>query len=282
MITLDNLTYIYRGSVPALNGITAQIGPGIHLLLGENGAGKTTLLHVIAGMRIPLMPSMCLIDGEPVGKRLPSVMRKVFLVSDNMDIPFATIEEMTVRHAVFYPTFNPEMLRRNLEKLGMTGREHIDEFSLGNRKKAILAYALALGVEILLLDEPANGLDISAKQKVLSMMAECVGEDQTVILSTHTVSDFRQLFDSVMVLSVGQLMVNRPVWEITEIVDFVTSDTPLPEAIYVEQTLGRFSSIVPHVAGSLVTDIDYVMLYNAIHSPSSGPALMKLLNTPES
>ena len=122
-------------------------------------------------------------------------MRRVFLVSDEMQFPFKTIDEMVRYHSVFYPSFDPEMLHRNLETFGMTGREPIDSFSLGNRKKAFLAYAFALKTEILLLDEPANGLDISSKQQTLNMMAECVDESQTVILSTHTVADFQQLFE---------------------------------------------------------------------------------------
>lgn len=64
MIVLDNLTYSYRHSRRnAITGVTAEIGPGIHLLLGENGAGKTTLLHIIAGLRTPQKPDECTIDG---------------------------------------------------------------------------------------------------------------------------------------------------------------------------------------------------------------------------
>ncbi len=279
MITLNNLTYSYRHSRRnALTDITAEIGTGIHLLLGENGAGKTTLLHIIAGLRTPARADECTIDGVDTALRSPELMQRVFLVSDEMRFPFKTIDDMAKYHAVFYPSFDSEMLHRNLDTFGMTGHEPIDSFSLGNRKKAFLAYAFALRTEILLLDEPANGLDISAKQQTLNMMAECVDESQTVILSTHTVADFQQLFESVIVLSAGNLVLNSPIYEITDKVDFVNIDTPPSDAIYIEQSLGRFRAIVPHRPETLDTDIDYVLLFNALQSPGSRHSLLSLLN----
>ena len=209
-------------------------------------------------------------------------MRRVFLVSDEMQFPFKTIDEMVRYHSVFYPSFDPEMLHRNLETFGMTGREPIDSFSLGNRKKAFLAYAFALKTEILLLDEPANGLDISSKQQTLNMMAECVDESQTVILSTHTVADFQQLFESVIVLSAGNLVLNSPIYSVTEKIDFINADVPPTGAIYIEQSLGRFRAIVPHRPDFVSSDIDYTLLFNALQSPSSRHALLSILNSSES
>jgi len=277
MIKLDNLSYRYRHSTQALSDITAEIGTGIHLLLGENGAGKTTLLHVIAGLLRPDKPRECTIDDAAPADRNPSLMKRIFFVSDDMRFPFDTIQEMVDRHAAFYPSFDAEMLRNNLQTFGMTGREKIDSFSLGNRKKAILAYAFALRPDVLLLDEPANGLDISAKQATLSMMAECIGEEQTVILSTHTVADFEQLFDSVILMSAGRLIINMPVWQIVEHIDFISDNTPPENTIYVEQSFGRFRAVVPHIEGTDTTDIDYLLLYNALHNVSSRHKLITIL-----
>lgn len=268
MITLNNLNYSYDKSRLALSGISAEISHGIHLLLGENGAGKTTLLHLIAGLRCAPQPQQCTIDGQPSSLRQPSLMSRVFMVTDDMQFPFATINEMIKRHAVFYPSFNPEMLQQNLSTFGMTGHEAISSFSLGNRKKAILAYALALQPEVLLLDEPANGLDISARQSALTLLAKCVNESQTVIISTHSVFDFRQLFESVMMLSAGKLILNRPIWEITARIDFITDRFPPENALYIEQVFGQFRAITPHQPSSEPTDIDFLMLYNALNSNS--------------
>lgn len=284
MISLCNLSYAYRNRKDfyAINDMTADITPGIHLLLGENGAGKTTLLHLIAGLLIPADPEQCLVDGMAPGRRDPALMQHIFFVSDDMKFPFPTINEMVRLHAPFFPAFDHEMLRRNLETFGMNGDEPIDSFSLGNRKKAILAYALALRPTVLLLDEPANGLDITAKQLILSLMSECIDESQTVILSTHTVADFMQLFDSVILLSAGRLILNMPVWEIVERLDFVTETMPPADAIYIEQYFGRFRAIVPRRPGSPLTDIDYLLLYNGLQNVSSRHSIIKLLSETDS
>lgn len=169
MIVLNNLTYRYRKGAEALTDVSASIGPGIHLLLGENGAGKTTLLHVMAGLLYP-SSGECLIDGEDASRRLPSELSRMFFLGDNMPFPAKTINEMSRIHAVFYPGFDPVQLQENLKSFGLTGDEPIAKMSLGNRHKSQVAYALALRTDILLLDEPANGLDISAKQALQSML----------------------------------------------------------------------------------------------------------------
>lgn len=281
MISFNDLSYRYGKKTPALESITADIPEGIYLLLGENGAGKTTLLHLIAGLLKAIPEGACSLDGAPTALREPSVLTRTFFYSDEIPFPYRTIRQMVRHHAVFYPSFDPEMLEQNLADFEMTGNEPIDQFSLGNRKKAQLAYVLALHTDVLLLDEPANGLDITSRTKLLRMMARCVSETQTVIISTHTVWDFQNLFDGLLVLGHGRLLVNMPIWEIAGRVRFVHSPAPVEGAIYQEPEFGRFKAIVPNTAADETTDVDFVVLYNALQSPASRN-LVELLSAPES
>jgi hypothetical protein len=281
MISFNDLSYRYGKKTPALESITADIPEGIYLLLGENGAGKTTLLHLIAGLLKAIPEGACTLDGAPTALREPSVLTRTFFYSDEIPFPYRTIRQMVRHHAVFYPSFDPEMLEQNLADFEMTGNEPIDQFSLGNRKKAQLAYVLALHTDVLLLDEPANGLDITSRTKLLRMMARCVSENQTVIISTHTVWDFQNLFDGLLVLGHGRLLVNMPIWEIASRVRFVHSPAPVEGAIYQEPEFGRFKAIVPNTAADETTDVDFVVLYNALQSPASRN-LVELLSAPES
>lgn len=281
MISFNDLSYRYGKKTPALESITADIPEGIYLLLGENGAGKTTLLHLIAGLLKAIPEGVCTLDGAPTALREPSVLTRTFFYSDEIPFPYRTIRQMVRHHAVFYPSFDPEMLEQNLADFEMTGNEPIDQFSLGNRKKAQLAYVLALHTDVLLLDEPANGLDITSRTKLLRMMARCVSETQTVIISTHTVWDFQNLFDGLLVLGHGRLLVNMPIWEIAGRVRFVHSPAPVEGAIYQEPEFGRFKAIVPNTAADETTDVDFVVLYNALQSPASRN-LVELLSAPES
>lgn len=277
MITLDNLSYRYGKNLVALDGISVTIPTGIHLLLGENGSGKTTLLHVIAGLRLAVPSDSCLIDGMPTASRSLPVSSETFIYTDSMTFPYKTIAEMERYHAPFYPAFNAEQLHRNLAAFGMTGREPIDRFSLGNRKKAQLAYILALRPKVLLLDEPANGLDISARDTFIRMLAENVSEEQTVIVSTHVVFDFQNIVDGVIVLNHGRLVLSMPVWEITDRIAFVSDSMPPANALFMQQYLGRFNAIVPN-DGSVQSDIDYVVFYNALQSANRDSVLSSLLS----
>lgn len=263
MITLKNLTYAYRKGVEVLSNASASIGGGIYLLLGENGAGKTTLLHLTAGLLSPAKGE-CLIDGSPVSERRPEIMSRVFFLGDNMDFPFVSIEEMTRCHAVFYPDFDPEMLRRNLDRFGMTGRERFSRMSLGNRHKAQLAYALALRTEVLLLDEPANGLDIPSRLHLQSMIAECVTPDQTVIVSTHIVSDLRNLYDGVLVLSRGRLVLADTVDSLLQRVSFTVTSEPPVAPLYVERRFNAYHAISPADSCDESCDVDDELLFKAL------------------
>ncbi|MDE7411838.1 MAG: ABC transporter ATP-binding protein [Paramuribaculum sp.] len=266
MINLNHLNYCYRSGVNVLHDITAEIEPGIHLLMGENGAGKTTLLHIMAGLRYPRTATECTIDDVSTSLRLPSVLSKVFLLTDDMVFPYPTIAEMERYHAPFYPNFDAALLAENLSEFGINPRDSINNFSLGTRKKAYLAYALALRTDILLLDEPANGLDIDSKTVLLRMLSRNITDNQTVIISTHTIWDFQNLFDGVLVLSQGRLVLAEKVWTIVKSLAFVNSLEPISNALYLTQNMGRFQAIVPN-DGTLDTAIDYVLLYTALHSP---------------
>lgn len=278
MLTLDNLTYRYNKSKKlAIDSATAEIGPGIHLLLGENGAGKTTLLHLMAGLLTPTAGT-CLMDNYPTSLRLPEIMNRLFLVSDNMTIPSRNINSFAQVHACFYPNFDADLLKSNLADFGMTGSEPLKQMSMGTRRKALLAYALALRTELLLLDEPTNGLDITAKQKLQQILARCIGDEQTVIVSTHTVWDLLNLYDGVIALSQGKLLTAQPTWEITRRLAFVTSQLPPVSPLYVEQQLGLFRAIVPADPES-PTNLDFTLLYNALQSQARD-IIISMINKP--
>lgn len=277
-IKLTNLQYTYRkGHTRAIDSINAQIGPGIHLLLGENGAGKTTLLHLIDGLLKPTQGE-CRVDEGKTCLRLPSLMSHMIFLGPTTQFPALTINEMSRIHAQFYPNFSPEMLTENMANFGMTGNEKLKNLSMGNRQKAAVAYVLSLRTGIILLDEPATGLDIESKQALQQMIARCVEPDQTVIISTHNISDLRNLYDGVIVLSHGKLLLADTTDSILERISFtVTPDKPA-DAFYCEPRLDRFHSIVPNRNNDISSDIDYRLLYMALHQNDNSELRQTLNN----
>ncbi|MDE6513096.1 MAG: ABC transporter ATP-binding protein [Muribaculaceae bacterium] len=262
-IELKGLSFSYGKKSPALTDVSATVNPGIHLLLGANGAGKTTLLHLIAGLLFA-SEGKCLIDGGPASYRLPSVLSKVFYLGVNTNWPAVNIKELVKVHGQFYPNFSADVLAANLAEFGIDPAMKFSAMSMGMRQKASVAYALALGVRILLLDEPATGLDIESKQALQRMMARCVDADATVIVSTHNFTDLLPLYDSLLVLDKGKLLLNAPVDSILERLAFVTTTGVAPaEALFTIRRFGSLHSIIPNT-GNIESAIDYELIYLAI------------------
>ncbi len=259
MIELKDITFSYLKGTPALMGATATIRAGVNLLLGPNGAGKTTLMRLMAGMLQP-QPGVCDIEGEDVSRRSLDTLRRIFFVSDDCLYPLDSIADMVRRHAVFYSSFSPERLRRNLEAFGMTGDEKLSSMSLGTRKKAQLAYALALGVDVLLLDEPANGMDLGSKKILNTLIAQNIEDEQTVVISTHTVHEMRNLFDGVIFLDHGSIVMSETAGEIERRWAFITTPRPAEGALYCEPSVNGFRNIIVNTGG-IESDIDYELLY---------------------
>lgn len=264
MIDIKNLSFNYNKGYKALDNINANLGAGVHLLLGENGAGKTTLLHVIAGLLFAKEGS-CSIDGNDISLRRPSDMSKVFFMPEDITFPAKNINDFAKIHSQFYPTFNEEIFRQNLEIFHLTGNESFSSLSLGNRKKANLAYVMALGSDVLLLDEPTNGLDINAKKELLKIMVGSLREDQTVIVSTHTVWDLKNLFESVMMLRRGNLLLSMTTEELGSKLSFMASTAPSPNALYIEQDMNGFRWIEKNNDG-IETEINFSLIYSALMS----------------
>ncbi len=282
MIEIKKLEYRYqRKGMTALADITATVGPGIHLLLGENGAGKTTLLKMIAGLLIPSSGSVE-IDGVNPATRLPSVLNKVFYLGNETDTFMRSISTLINSHACFYPDFNEQALYENLRTFNIDPKQKLSSMSMGTRQKAMLAYALSLNTEVLLLDEPANGLDIESKEKLLRMIAASITPERIMIISTHTISDLVSLYDGVLVLQGGTLRLAALADDILERLAFASSYSEIPGALFSEWNAGLFRSILPvelaEERGIGEGNIDYRLLYSVLHSPAAG-LILDIINT---
>lgn len=274
MIELKDITFAYRkGFKPALLNVNGTVGSGLYLLAGENGAGKTTLLHVIAGLARPLAGE-CLIDGVPSASDNPLEMGHQFLLEENMYFPGKTIRKFAKIHSQFYPGFSEEKFTENLGIFGQTGNEPLRSLSLGNVKKAQLAYVLALGVKVLLLDEPTNALDIEGREMFRKMLASSMTPEQTVIVSTHTVNDLEKLFDGALVMHGSRMLFAGTQEDVASRLSFEYGANADPWALYSENQTGRFLNIYP--ADKEETMVDWRAFYMSLHSMNSEKILTQL------
>lgn len=276
MIDIQNVSFTYRKGAEAIADASANLGEGIWLLLGENGAGKSTLLHLIAGLLTPKDGTIT-VNGENTALRRPSTLANMFIVTDEMKFPARTINEFRFVHSRFYPCFSDDTLKANLTMFDMDGNEPLANMSFGTRKKAQLAYACSLGVNTLLLDEPANGLDIQSRKSLRRMLAINTSPEQTVIVSTHSVADLGPLYSGVVILNRGRMIASCTTEQILSHLSFNVGTTPSRDALYSEQDLGRFRTVVVNPTGEPATDIDFALFYGAMMTPARN-TILSLLN----
>ena len=276
-ITLNHLSYTYaKRHIDALVDITATIGPGVHLLLGENGAGKTTLMRIIDGLLFATSGE-CLLGDADVRRRRPSTLAAVAYLGAEMSFPARDIATMKRIHAPFYPNFDAAKLADSLAAFGIGETTPLRSLSTGNRRKAMTAYMLALGTDVLLLDEPTNGLDIDAKIELQKMLADAATPERTIIVSTHAVSDLQNLYDNLMVLRGGHLVLNAPLTAITAALSFEVGNLRPEQALHAELMGGRWHSVVPRQADTEETDVDFCLIYRALRG-EKGAEILSLVN----
>ena len=217
MIELNNLTFCYPNHHNAVfEDFSLHFDEGhIYGLLGTNGAGKSTLLYIMAGLLTPDKGGAWL-DNKVVRDRKPSVMREIFLVPDEFELPSVTLLQYIDDNAVFYPRFSREDLDAYLASFGMTVDVSLGGLSLGQRKKIFMSFAMATHTKILLMDEPTNGLDIVGKRQLREFLGKGIAPDRTFIVSTHQVKDIEAVLDHILLIDRNELLCNCSASQIYE------------------------------------------------------------------
>lgn len=201
MLNLNHVSYSYPGNPrPVISDFTMEIKPGgIYGLLGANGTGKSTLLYLMAGLLRPSSGSVSFKEQETF-LRLPSTLTDVFLVPEEIELPAVTLDKYVALNAPFYEKFDRDEMNRYLEHFRLDPDIHLGRLSMGQRKKAFVAFALACNTSLLLMDEPTNGLDIPGKAEFRRAIVSAMSDDRTIIISTHQVRDLERVLDHVAII----------------------------------------------------------------------------------
>ena len=243
MIKTDALTFGYTSRRKVLNNISLSLGEGhIHGLLGCNGIGKTTLLKIICGIMRPDSGSV-MVDGVDPMHREPQIFSELMIIPEEFDLPNVSLERYAKVTAPFYPQFDMGQMRGYCQELGVNTHDRLHSMSMGQRKKAYIAFALACNVKMLLMDEPTNGLDIPSKSVFRRLLAGYVDEGRMVVISTHQVADVESLLDNIVILDAKGVALNATTAEICQRLKFGKAEEG-DRVIYSERTIAGDMSVV--------------------------------------
>lgn len=261
MITLQDISLGYKRNRPVLESVTFESRPGtIYGLLGKNGEGKTTLLNIISGLLFP-DKGQCRVYGENPSDRRVSFLQHIFLLPEDITFPDVTADEYIKMYAPFYPTFRKDILAACIEAFEINGKDRVSQMSLGQKKKVAIALALAANTSLLLMDEPTNGLDIPSKSIFRRLVSAYVGEDRTVVISTHQVRDLESLIDAVILLDNRQILLNRSLEEIGRRL-FFRLVSPEEKVLYSEPVPSGIIGVGENTANE-ITPVSLELLFNA-------------------
>jgi ABC-2 type transport system ATP-binding protein len=236
-IVVDELTKVFRGDVRAVDRLSFTVEPGsITGFLGPNGAGKTTTLRMVLGLVRPTSGSAT-IGGVPY-RQLHDPSRIVGAALESSSFHPARTARNHLRIMCTVAGLPDSRADEVLALVGLqeAARRKVRGYSMGMRQRLGLAAALLGDPRVIVLDEPANGLDPDGIRWLRQVLRHLAGEGRTVLVSSHQLNEVEEVADRVVILNRGRLVSAGSIAELTAGSDSVLVRTPNPQAMHVALT----------------------------------------------
>ena len=216
MIEVRDLVKSFDG-LRALDGLSLTVPTGaVYGLVGPNGAGKSTLIRHLAGILRQDAGSVTA-DAEPVYEN-PAVKRRIAYIPDEVFYyTQATLRDMKRLYRDLYPSFDRERWEKLAPAFALDEKRPIRKLSKGQQKQAAFWLALSLRPELVILDEPVDGLDPVMRRQVWSLLLSDVAErGTTVLVSSHNLRELEDVCDHVGILHKGKMLLERTLDELQD------------------------------------------------------------------
>ena len=209
MLELRNITKTF-GDFKALDDLSMTVPKGaVYGLVGPNGAGKSTAIRCMVGVYRPDSGSVTM-DGEIVYENPDLKARIGYIPDDIFYFPAATLEEMRRFYQGVYPDFDDALFERLYEIFNLPRKTPIRRFSKGMQKQAAFHLAICCRPDVLILDEPVDGLDPVMRRQVMSLILADVAErGTTVLVSSHNLRELEDVCDHVGIMDHGKMLLEK-------------------------------------------------------------------------
>jgi ABC-2 type transport system ATP-binding protein len=210
ILRIEGVSKTYKNGPTALHSVDLTIARGeIFALLGPNGAGKTTLISIVCGIVTP-STGRILVDGEDAVANYRSVRRRVGLVPQELstDAFESVLATVTFSRRLFGRSGHSDYIEQLLRDLSLWEKRHakIKDLSGGMKRRVLIAKALSHEPDLLFLDEPSAGVDVSLRRDMWKLVRSLRDRGVTIILTTHYIEEAEEMADRVGVISAGKLL----------------------------------------------------------------------------
>ena len=209
MLEMKNITKTF-GTFKALDDLSMTVPRGaVYGLVGPNGAGKSTAIRHLTGVYRPDSGSVTL-EGEPIYENQAQKSRIGSIPDDIFYFPSATLEEMRKFYAAMYPKFDNDLFQRLYEVFQLPTKSQIRRFSKGMQKQAAFHLTICTRPDVLILDEPVDGLDPVMRRQVWNLILSDVAQrETTVLISSHNLRELEDICDHVGIMDHGKMLLQR-------------------------------------------------------------------------
>lgn len=214
-VEIRNLTKVFDGK-EVLRGCNLTVQSGtIYGLLGANGAGKTTMFKLITGLLSPTAGNIK-VQGETLSIDKKDFLRKMGILIETPDFYNHLSARENLEIHLSYMEHSFEKIGQVLEMVGLgdTGKQPVSKFSLGMKQRLAIGRAISHSPQILILDEPINGLDPMGIRQIRNLFLSLAKDGMTLLISSHILSEIEHIADVVGVLTSGNVMQEVAICEI--------------------------------------------------------------------
>ena len=251
MLKMKNVTKCFD-SFKALDNLTLTVPKGaVYGLVGPNGAGKSTAIRHLTGIYRQDSGEVTMED-VPIYENPAIKTRMAYIPDDIFYFPSATLEEMRKFYKGIYPQFDDELFQRLYDVFQLPKKSPIRRFSKGMQKQAAFHLALCCRPDVMILDEPVDGLDPVMRRQVWSLLLADVAQRQTTVLvSSHNLRELEDVCDHVGIMDKGHILLERSLADMQGSVTKLqlVGDVPQGLDILHETCSGRLKTII--IRGSM-------------------------------
>ena len=246
MLKLNHVTKTF-GDFKALDDLTMTVPKGaVYGLVGPNGAGKSTAIRHMLGVYRPDSGDITL-EGQTVYEN-PAVKARIGSIPDDVFFyPSASLEEMRRFYRGIYPNFDDELFDKLYDIFRLPRNGQIRRFSKGMQKQAAFHLTICTRPDVLVLDEPVDGLDPVMRRQVMSLILSDVAQrETTVVISSHNLRELEDVCDHVGIMDKGRMLMERSLEEMQGNILKLQIVGPIPQGLKVlhEASSGRLQTLI--------------------------------------